>query len=249
MTVLGPGILPHASRLQFSYNFRLTSGISRSRFIPPRGASVASFSKVASSSVLALAALAALAPAALAQGAKARFLEQSLASPLVQTMAQRRIFEADDRVDAACREKEFLQAAVVRQPVVGRSGGVETRDWQEDWTLRRCSETIAYRVFYSEIGKGGVTVSVASHSALANPVPSVVAIAKADPSLVTLQQPPARGPEVTAIQKALIAAGYSIKADGVYGPGTQRAIVAFQRTRGLDATGSVDQRTREALGL
>lgn len=201
------------------------------------------------SSVFALAAFAAITPAAAAPGTKARFLEQSLASPLVQTMAQRRIFEADDRVDAACGEKEFLQAAVVKPPTLGRSGGVETREWQEDWTLRRCNETIAYRVFYSEIGKGGVTVSVASHNSLANPAPSVVAVAKANPMLLTLQQPHLRGPEVTAVQRALITAGYGIKADGVYGPGTQRAVVSFQRAQGLDATGSVDEKTRQALGL
>ena len=114
-----------------------------------------------------------------AQGLKARFLEQSLASQLVQQMAQRRIYEADDKVDAACKEKQFLQAAVVQEPAVSRSGSVDMRNWQEDWTLNRCGQNVAYRVFYSEIGKGGVTVSIAAHDSLVAPPPSVVALAKA----------------------------------------------------------------------
>src|SRR5690606_9870416 len=97
-----------------------------------------------SSVVLATALLgAALLPAspAAAGDAKARFLEQSLASQLVQAMTQRRIFEADDKKDAACRDKEFLQATVVQQPTLVQAGSVQSRKWQEDWTLRRCNET------------------------------------------------------------------------------------------------------------
>lgn len=176
-----------------------------------------------------------------------RFMDQSLASQLVQQMAQRRIFEADDKVDAACNDREFLQAAVVLQPVAGHSGGVDTRTWQEDWTLRRCDKNVLYRVFYSEVGRGGVTVSVASHDALANPRP--VQVVTADPGFLSLQRPPIRGAQVTAVQNALIKAGASIKADGVYGPNTEKAVMRFQQAQGLPANGTVDKKTREALGL
>lgn len=223
-----------------------TSAIKRVPFsFFPRGASVSKVLSVPLSGFLLLA-VAGASPAA-AQGAKARFLEQSLASQLVQAMTQRRIFEADDKADGACKDKEFLQAAVVQQPAVVRSGGIETKKWQEDWTLRRCDKTVAYRVFYSEVGQGGLTFSVASHDQLAAPQPAVVA--KAEPAVLTLQKPPMRGAEVMAVQKALVAAGYKIKADGIYGPGTQKAVMQFQKAKGLEASGDVDARTREALGL
>ena len=197
-------------------------------------------------SLAALAAAAGAAPDAAAQ-VRGRFFDQSLASQVVQQMAQRRIFEADDREDATCNDKELLQATVVMQPVSGRSGAVETRTWQEDWLLRRCANTYAYRVFYSEVGKGGITVSVAAHEALRNP--AVTTVAAADPEVLSLQRPPIRGPEVTAVQRALIKAGHQMKADGVFGAGTERAVMAFQRSNGLPANGTVDRKTREALGL
>lgn len=202
--------------------------------------------------VLAFAGAAAAAPSSdAAQGgkaaSKARFLDQSLASQLVQSLAQRRIFESDDKADANCRDREFLQAAVVEQPKTVSAGGVDVRKWQEDWTLRRCDRTVLYRVFYSEVGQGGVTFSIAPHG---QPAPeTAVAAAKPEPKRLTLQKPPARGAEVVAVQKALIAAGYRIAADGVYGPGTQKAVKRFQQARGLGASGAVDARTREALGL
>ncbi len=202
-----------------------------------------------SSVVLATALLgAALLPAspAAAGDAKARFLEQSLASQLVQAMTQRRIFEADDKKDAACRDKEFLQATVVQQPTLVQAGSVQSRKWQEDWTLRRCNETVAYRVFYSEIGQGGLTFSIAAHDSLG--APPVVAAAP-EPQTLVLTKPFMRGAEVIALQKALIAAGYKLKVDGVFGPGTEKAVKQFQKAKGLAVDGEVDPRTREALGL
>ena len=197
--------------------------------------------------VAALVIVAGAAPDVAAQGPKGRFFDESLASQLVQQMAQRRIFEADDREDPVCKDKEMMQAKVVMQPASGRAGGVETRDWQEDWLLRRCNDTYAYRVFYSEVGKGGVTVSVAAHKALQNP--AVVAVAATEPDVLSLQRPPLRGADVAAVQRALIKAGQPIKADGVFGPGTEKAVMAFQQSRGLAANGTVDRKTREALGL
>ncbi len=51
------------------------------------------------------------------------------------------------------------------------------------------------------------------------------------------------------VQKALIAKGAKIKADGFFGPATRKAIVAFQKTHKLKATGHVDAATKKALGL
>lgn len=54
---------------------------------------------------------------------------------------------------------------------------------------------------------------------------------------------------VMKVQKALVAKGASIKADGYWGPMTRKAIVAFQKTHKLKATGHVDAATKKALGL
>mgnify|MGYP001316365898 CR=1 FL=1 len=206
---------------------------------------------VAAALILGVAGAAAAPSPDAAQGGKAasqaRFLDQSLASQLVQSLAQRRIFEADDKADASCRDREFLQAVVVGEPNVVRAGGVDVRKWQEDWTLRRCDRTVLYRVFYSEVGQGGVTFSIAPHGQPA--AETAVAAAGPEPKRLALQKPPVRGAEVVAVQKALIAAGYRLEADGIYGPGTQKAVRQFQQARGLGASGAVDARTREALGL
>ena len=57
------------------------------------------------------------------------------------------------------------------------------------------------------------------------------------------------GPEVKALQTALLGAGISLAggADGVFGPGTRAAVASFQSARGLPATGEVDSATLAAL--
>ena len=54
-----------------------------------------------------------------------------------------------------------------------------------------------------------------------------------------------------ALQQALINAGIPVRggADGVFGSGTAGAVMAFQRAKGLTASGKVDEATAAALGL
>jgi peptidoglycan hydrolase-like protein with peptidoglycan-binding domain len=60
-----------------------------------------------------------------------------------------------------------------------------------------------------------------------------------------------RGVRVTTLQRALVNAGITVRggADGIFGSGTASAVMAFQKARGIRATGVVDQATAEALGL
>ena len=53
-----------------------------------------------------------------------------------------------------------------------------------------------------------------------------------------------RGLDVKALQRAL-----GVRADGVYGPGTRRAVRRFQRRRGLAVDGVAGPATLRALGL
>src|SRR6266567_2068580 len=58
------------------------------------------------------------------------------------------------------------------------------------------------------------------------------------------------GPQVRALQQALQAAGFNPGSiDGSFGPGTEAAVLAFQRSTGIAADGVVGPNTATALGL
>jgi peptidoglycan hydrolase-like protein with peptidoglycan-binding domain len=56
--------------------------------------------------------------------------------------------------------------------------------------------------------------------------------------------------QVRQAQMLLREKGFDVgEVDGVLGPRTRRALIAFQRRQGLEASGQIDQRTAGALGL
>lgn len=61
--------------------------------------------------------------------------------------------------------------------------------------------------------------------------------------------PNMEGDDVEALQERLTAAGFPCSADGEFGPGTAKAVRAFQASKGLTADGIVGAKTRQALGL
>jgi putative chitinase len=58
----------------------------------------------------------------------------------------------------------------------------------------------------------------------------------------------ARGDSVAELQKLLAKAGFSLVADGDFGPGTEAAVRAFQQSKGLGADGVVGPASWRALG-
>jgi Putative peptidoglycan binding domain/D-alanyl-D-alanine carboxypeptidase len=58
-----------------------------------------------------------------------------------------------------------------------------------------------------------------------------------------------RGQQVKKLQEALNAKGNDLVADGIFGPSTHAAVVAFQARRGLTPDGVVGPNTRAALGI
>ncbi len=56
-------------------------------------------------------------------------------------------------------------------------------------------------------------------------------------------------PDVMAAQQALAGAGYKIKADGMMGKNTKKALKAFQKKNKLKVTGKLDAATKKALSL
>jgi len=58
-----------------------------------------------------------------------------------------------------------------------------------------------------------------------------------------------RGPEVRSLQERLNFFGAEMKVDGIYGPATHAAVIAFQAEKGLTPDGIIGPKTAAALGL
>lgn len=75
--------------------------------------------------------------------------------------------------------------------------------------------------------------------------------AQSAPASVTGLTVGARGDAVREVQQALVNQGIAVAGgvDGVFGPGTEAAVKAFQQQKGIKPSGSVDLATALALGL
>jgi len=82
------------------------------------------------------------------------FFNESLASDLLQSKAQLRIYRHDDQADLACESRAFVGAEVVRSPRVVNET-LNERKWIERWVLDRCGSHVTYDVYFTEVGQGG----------------------------------------------------------------------------------------------
>ena len=82
----------------------------------------------------------------------------SLASDLLKSRAQLRIYRHDDQADLACQSRNFVAAKVVRSPWVANES-LNERKWIERWVLDRCGDHVTYDVYFTEVGQGGAIFS------------------------------------------------------------------------------------------
>ncbi len=169
-------------------------------------------------------------------------LKESLASNLIKSRAQISIYKHDDQQDLACQERSFMNSRVVTQPRVSNKQTNE-RKWVERWALNRCGQQVAYHVYFTDVGDGGAYYSYRQVGAIS---PKQVAGVK---RTLKLAKPLMKGEDVQALQKALLSQGYSVSTDGVFGPQTKSAVMAYQQKKGLARDGIVGPATLSRLGL
>ena len=66
--------------------------------------------------------------------------------------------------------------------------------------------------------------------------------------IIKVTIPLTKGEDVKAVQDCLIAMGYNLKNDGIYGAKTRTAVINFQKNEKLKADGIVGEKTTRALG-
>ncbi|VAW83285.1 Chitosanase precursor [hydrothermal vent metagenome] len=65
--------------------------------------------------------------------------------------------------------------------------------------------------------------------------------------LLSLKETYMRGDDIEELQRVLAEPGFSMEVDGIFGPATDKAVRAFQESRGLATDGIVGEATRSAL--
>lgn len=91
--------------------------------------------------------------------------------------------------------------------------------------------------------------SPAGAATAASPTAPATAAPTAEARRLARQDPPLEGEDVRAVQRRLLELGYGQvgQADGLYGPQTEAAVVAFQQLNGLEADGVIGPRTAARL--
>ena len=141
----------------------------------------------------------------------------------------------------------IVGAFVVRQPVPAKIGHIVISDGIGGTVEANSTKT---GVITSTLSgrRWDIGVLVPGVTYFRGPDPVIVAPPPA--TILRVTSPLTRGKIVEKIQKELAKRGFaSGQADGVYGPQTASAVIAFQAAKGLVADGEVGPATLKALGM
>lgn len=157
---------------------------------------------------------------------------------------QARAADAAIAVDEAAA---IAGAFVVRQPVPGRIGHIVISDGNGGTVEAHSKNT---GVITSTLSGRRWDIGVLPPGVTYFRGPDPVIVAPPPPGIIRVTSPLTRGKIVEKIQKELTKRGFAVgRADGVYGPQTASAVIAFQASKGLVADGEVGPATRKALGI
>ncbi|MBN1811202.1 MAG: peptidoglycan-binding protein [Anaerolineae bacterium] len=119
--------------------------------------------------------------------------------------------------------------------------------YRSNWQAQRLDGTKFGQQFYVQIVVPEPTATP-TNTPLPTALPTLTPLPTVKPvGAWPLVQYGAEGPEVYAIQYLLRAEGYSLTADGIFGPQTTSAVKSFQGTKGLTVDGIVGPNTWQAL--
>lgn len=121
---------------------------------------------------------------------------------------------------------------------------VDSQNDYRKWNADKCGDAIASAIAGKTVQ--GSTSSGNSTVKPSKPSSSTQTPSKKEPALGMGD----RGSDVKELQKLLIAKGYSCGScgsDGIFGSGTKKAVIAFQKANGLVADGLAGRRTIEKL--
>jgi hypothetical protein len=132
-----------------------------------------------------------------------------------------------------------------------RNGGMcveKTRAYVKDNKLKLMNAVVGWGrpVYVGEeslplLSKVGSSDAPVAKSATPKKATTSAPAAKA-PAVFTPFKKGAKGPKVKQLQTVL-----KLKADGEFGPGTEKAVIAFQKANGLEANGTVGPKTWAAI--
>ncbi|MDQ8044598.1 MAG: peptidoglycan-binding domain-containing protein [Solirubrobacteraceae bacterium] len=143
-----------------------------------------------------------------------------------------------------------VDASSARTLATNRIYGQPIAPIGQQWDDPAPTDIARFRAVWAGYGATGVSwwrselSSPATWGALSAPAPAAAPVA--DPGWPALT-PGASGDMVLRLQQLLAVTQRSVKPDGVFGQGTLTAIKAFQKARGLPATGKTDAATWQAL--
>lgn len=146
-----------------------------------------------------------------------------------------------------------LQTAIIKNGFTLKGGATGTFDARTRTVLRTFQKVVGLKVTGVVDQDTARVLKLNESNTPQGKTVSMPASAPAQtgPFVKRLPKPGTGSHDVVIVQNALMASGVTVAggADGIFGKSTTRAIRAFQKARGLQASGKLDQQTAIALGV